>query len=264
MASFNYDNRAFRGLSKLWDLIVVSLLFDLFAWPAYFMLQVFAGSFTSYEDLVIKALFVGVCMVPIGPALTAMYYTTMKSIRKDRGYVVKSFFHALKLNFVQGAIVGAILGVCMTIIVFNFRLVWNDRAADNSVDLFNITFIVTAAVTILLGLFAVMYFPVLSRFSNTTANLAKSSIFMAGRHIGWSFVMLLIVVVSIFAIFIILPLMFVLPAVATLIYSFPCEKVLGRYVTKPAPAKKPEGEEGENAEEGASDDNGVDAWYIDD
>ena len=70
MASFNYDNRAFRGLSKLWDLIVVSLLFDLFAWPAYFMFQVFAGSFTSYEDLIIKALFVGVCMVPIGPALT--------------------------------------------------------------------------------------------------------------------------------------------------------------------------------------------------
>jgi len=67
--------------------------------------------------------------------------------------------------------------------------------------------------------------------------------------------------VSIFAIFIILPLMFVLPAVATLIYSFPCEKVLGRYVTKPAPAKKPEGEEGE---EGVSDDNGVDTWYIDD
>jgi len=52
--------------------------------------------------------------------------------------------------------------------------------------------------------------------------------------------------------------MFVLPAVATLIYSFPCEKVLGRYVTKPAPAKKPEGEEG------VSDDNGVDTWYIDD
>ena len=74
---FNYDNKFFRGVSKIIDCVWLSLL--------WFM-----------------------CCIPvftIGAATTALYYTINKSVKNDRGYASIEFFASFKENFKQSTIV---------------------------------------------------------------------------------------------------------------------------------------------------------------
>ena len=68
---FSFDNKIFGALGKVVDCVILSVL-----WL--------------------------VCCIPvitIGASTTALYYTVHKSIRGNRGYVSRNFFHALKENF---------------------------------------------------------------------------------------------------------------------------------------------------------------------
>ena len=88
---FNINSPFFRVMSKVFDVIVLSLLWTLCCIP----------------------------VITIGPATTALYYAIVKSIRKDRGYATKEFFKAFKMNFKQGAIVGVLLTVFGLILTVN-------------------------------------------------------------------------------------------------------------------------------------------------
>ena len=68
---FNSDNRIMRALGKLFDIGDLSIVFILFCIP----------------------------VVTIGAALTALYYTTVKVVRRERGYVFHEFWHCFKTNF---------------------------------------------------------------------------------------------------------------------------------------------------------------------
>ena len=123
---FNPDNTFFRGMSKLWDMLFVSILWAICSLPGYFMITLVTSTLSDPIQLFIYMAIDAVCMVPIGPATSAIYYVCMKVIRRDRGYVFHEFVYAFKLNFKVGAISGAILGALVTLLSFNLFLCSGD------------------------------------------------------------------------------------------------------------------------------------------
>lgn len=71
MNLFNPENPGMRFLSKLFDLIVLNFLFVICSLP----------------------------IVTIGASITAMYSVSLKMIRNEESYIVKSFLSAFKNNF---------------------------------------------------------------------------------------------------------------------------------------------------------------------
>ena len=65
---FNMDNKFFTFMSRVADLIILNLLFLLCCIP----------------------------IVTIGPAITAMYYVTMKMVRNEESYIARSSLNPLK------------------------------------------------------------------------------------------------------------------------------------------------------------------------
>ncbi len=78
---FSMDNGVFSFLGKMWDILVISILWLLLCLP----------------------------IITIGPATTALYYTVVKVIRRERGYLFREFFHSFKMNFLNGMVLGIIL-----------------------------------------------------------------------------------------------------------------------------------------------------------
>ena len=89
---FNLDNPFFQTMSKVFDLILVSVLWVFCCFP----------------------------VITIGPATAALYYVVAKVVRRERGYVYKEFFRAFKENFITGTVYTIVL----VVMAFLFYMYW--------------------------------------------------------------------------------------------------------------------------------------------
>lgn len=213
---FNIDNGIFAFINKVCDLLFLSILWLLFCIP----------------------------IITIGPATTALYYTTVKVIRRERGYLFREFMKSFRLNFKKGAIIGVLLTLAYTILFFD--LLWAKEALNN-VNNGSILYGIFIAVFFMVFCFTLYVFPVLSRFDMKLGQLIKAAAIMAIRHLPYTIVMVIVSVITIVAIDYILLMIFLLPAVATYINSIFMEKVLKKYIP---------------ASEGTSEETGKDEWYL--
>ncbi len=78
-------------------------------------------------DLILLNLIFLLCCIPvvtIGPAITALYAVSLRSVRYGDGYVIQTFFRSFKQNFKQSFVVGMIgllfvvVSVCVGYLVF--------------------------------------------------------------------------------------------------------------------------------------------------
>ena len=72
-------------------------------------------------DLILLNLIFLLCCIPvvtIGPAITALYAVSLRSVRYGDGYVIQTFFRSFKQNFKQSFVAGMIglLFVCLLFI----------------------------------------------------------------------------------------------------------------------------------------------------
>ena len=217
---FSSDNKFFVLMSKIFDVMVLSLIWLVLCLP----------------------------IITIGPASTAVYYTMVKVIRRERSYLLKEFFRSFKLNFKQGAILTLIYAALVASMYFDFRYVQELSEAGSKYGpmLFG-AFLVLAIFVVFT---AVYIFPLLSRFTVTIKNLIKWSFFIAIRHIGWTLLLGVLFIgtalLMFFAFFYMPPLIIFLPGVYTLIVSFPMEHIFKRYMP---------------VEEESDEESGVDRWY---
>ncbi|MGF7143279.1 putative membrane protein YesL [Anaerotaenia torta] len=199
---FNMDNPFFTALAKICDVIFLSLVWALVCIP----------------------------LITIGPANTALYYTTVKVIRRERGYLTREFFKSFKLNFKRAAIIGVVLTIAF--VILGFDLIWG-YANMSTGTAGSILFGIFVAITFLLVAFAVYVFPVLSRFDMTVKQLVKAGAFMSIRHLPSTVVMIVITAAGILGVFLIPILIFVIPAAVTFLNSLLMERVLKKYMPKP-------------------------------
>ena len=217
---FNSDSRLMKVLAKLFDIGYLSILFILFCIP----------------------------IVTIGAALTALYYTTVKVIRHDRGYVFHEFWHAFKLNFLPATKLWIVQAVLFILIAFNISLV-NENVTTTS------SFMLGAYIVIGVIIYAVSCYayPVLSRFNMKNMQILRMSLFMIAKHIIFTIPLVIISEAAVFLIVFMIPYLpvvpILVPGLASLAYSYPMEIVLKKYMVQ---AKKNDDEDGE----------AVDEWYL--
>ncbi len=216
---FSMDSPVLAVLSKICDILFLSVVF----------------------------IFLCIPVVTIGPACTALYYTVVKVIRKERGYLFREFFKSFRMNFKRGAIIGVILTVIFVILYFDLNVAWMSIAEDSSKGSLFVG--VYLAITFLVISFTLFVFPILSRFEMTIKQLFKAAVYMSMKHLPYTFVMLVVVVASV--VLIVLSnfmLLFFLPAASVLLNSFMMEHILKKYMPK---------------SEGPGEETGKDEWYLD-
>lgn len=266
---FNPDNTFFRGMSKLWDMLFVSILWAICCIPGYFLITLITSTLSDPLQLFIYMAIDALCMVPIGPATAAIYYVCMKVIRRDRGYVFHEYVHAFKLNFKVGAKAGAILGALVTLLSFNLQYsyaavtaVTEEGASGDMMG--RVLLVVTLAICFVLLGMLMFLFPVLSRFTMGVKQLFKTSLYMAFRHILHTLGVLVIVMLTVVAMYIVLPAVFFMPAVCALLSSFLIEHVFKRYMPRPEKTAAADGTlitDGDVVAEG-EDGERKDLWYL--
>jgi len=225
----NPDNKFFSFMGKAFDLVVINVFWLILCLP----------------------------IITIVPATTAMYYTVVKVIRRERSYAIKEFFRSFKRNFKQGALYSLFLTFAVFVMYIDFRystlLIEQGEASGNT---FFGVFLVIAL--LLLAVFTFLC-PVLSRFDMKWGGILKTAFFMSTRHILTTLVLLVLMAAVLLGCYIVIPGIFFLPAIGTLLASFLIERVFKKYM----PAKKEHSEEEEGHIADAEDrEDAKDEWYL--
>ena len=199
---FSVDNPVFSFLGKACDVIILSLIWTILCIP----------------------------IVTIGPANTAIYYTAVKVIRRERGYLFREFFKSFKLNFKRAFLMGLILTVSFVVLAFD--LMWARENVKTGGTMGSVLMGVFVAITFLLVGFTTYVFPILSRFDMTIKQLIKAAAFMAMRHFPSTVAMIIITAAGILSVYLIPMLFFIIPGVIAILNSLLMERILKRYMPK--------------------------------
>lgn len=163
-------------------------------------------------------------IITIGTSSAALYYTCVKVICRDRGYLLTDFFHAYKANLKQGCI------VTMVSLFISFLLYTNNRYISSLASA-PYYLIVIYRITFTLFVVTLIYIiPNMSRFTMKLFELLKLSIFMVIRHFYQTFIMFVLCVAFFILILSIPVLLFFLPATYMLLQSLIMENVLKKYM----------------------------------
>ncbi len=195
---FNIDSKILRALSKLGDIILVSLLWLLFSIPIF----------------------------TIGPSTTALYYTCVKVIRYDRNYVWQSFWKSFKENFGNATILWLVMVTVYAILGINIWVTFHLFGKTAGL-LLRYVYVLMIMICVLSGIYI---FPVQSRFVMGKGQILKLSILMGMRHLPFSVGIVLIAAIAILVVYLVTPFIIVMPAATTLFISVFMERVLKKYM----------------------------------
>lgn len=214
---FSVDNPIFQVMNKVCDVILLSIVYVLCCIPVF----------------------------TIGPATTALYYTIVKVVRRERGYLFTEYFKSFRANFKIGSVLTILL-------ILAYAILWVDRNYARS--LFEVNaglgfamMCVFNAIILVLSCTVVYVFPVLSRFTIKGFQLIKTSFFISIRHLPSTIVLGVILGLTGVAIYLTPIAFFFVPGLASLLCSYPIERVFKKYMPEPS----------ETAEE-----EGTDEWYL--
>lgn len=214
---FSMDNPIFTTLGKIYDIMVISIIWTIFSIPIFTM----------------------------GTSSTALYYATVKVIRRERGYLIREFFKSFKLNFKKGSLITIILILLYIVIYVDFAYA---RSIMESKEMFAyILFGIFGAISFLLLSVTLYIFPVLSRFEINIKGLFKNSIFFAIRHLPSTIVMLIILIAMGLVIYVIPISILIVPGITALTISLLMERIFKKYITK------------SDVDE---EESGIDEWYL--
>lgn len=119
------------------------------------------------------------CSIPfltVGASTTALYYSVVKSLRRDGAPLTKSFFHAFRENFRQSTVVHIVL-LWLSALPVCVLMATHLGQADWGVMEYAMV-----GILILLGLVEVLVYPVISRFYHKRMRLVRFLLLLLGRH----------------------------------------------------------------------------------
>ena len=146
------DNIVVRALSRLFDLILLNILWVLFSLP----------------------------LVTVGASTAALYSVMMKIVANEEGYIIRGFLDAFRRNLKQSTVVWLMLLAAGAVL-----------AADVMI-LGSFTGMPAKAGLVLLGAVAFIYltelifvFPLIARFENTTFRTIKNAVLIPFARLGF-------------------------------------------------------------------------------
>ncbi|MBQ7840496.1 MAG: YesL family protein [Lachnospiraceae bacterium] len=163
---------------------------------------------TKVANLMILNIITLLLCIPIvtaGPAITALYYVTIKMAKGDDPYIIQNYFKSFKQNFRQALIIWLIMLAVIVIIAVDLMVLFGGSITG---QLATIMKVVICVITVLLLLGGLYIFPVLSRFDNTVKQTIKNSFLMSIMSLPRS---ILILVIHLLPVLLLLVSMQVLP-----------------------------------------------------
>ena len=168
-----------------------------------------------------------VCCIPIVkiiPALSAMYYATVKAVRHDRGYAVKEYFRSFVHCLGKGILFGILYLTLFLLIYIDIFVVKTDKSVYLTIY------------GIILSIFsiALMYLiPILSRFKLKFFEMIKLSLIMSVRHLPTTLVLIAGLGALIFAQIYIFPMVTIVfvPCGWCFVASYLTERVMKKYMS---------------------------------
>lgn len=177
------------------------------------------------------------CCLPIvtaGASITALYYVTLKMVRNEESYIVRSFFKSFKQNLRQSTVIHLIMLVTGILLYFDLSLV-NRLGGSVSKVLFCVFFMFSIIYLLIL----LYIYPIMAKFENTIRNTFVNALLMAIRHLPYTILMLVISVIPVGILFIpaaevmsALLLLFIIMGLAVIAYchSFFFVKIFDQYI----------------------------------
>ena len=123
----------------------------------------------------LNILFVISCIpvITVGPAITAMFYITLKMVRNEESYITKGYFKSFKQNFIQGTVIWLIAILAGGLLLLDYFII----SGRMGVKVGNPTII-----SVMQVLLITFVFPLLSKFDNSIKNTIKNAFIMSIRH----------------------------------------------------------------------------------
>lgn len=170
---FRLDNPVWIFISKLYDLVILSILWVLFSLP----------------------------VLTIGPASAALYYSVHTVIVQDSGHTLGAFWRSFRTNLVQGILLTL---ACVPVLAF-IAVSWMFSEALGGESFLGTFYkIVAVAAGFLLCATALYLFPLLSRFYMKTKDLLKTAVALAVTRLGFT-VLLTAITLACAAVLLIVP-----------------------------------------------------------
>ena len=188
---------------------------------------------TKFGELVMVGVAFLICCIPIftiGTSITSLYYSVIKSVRRERGNPLFEFFSSFKRTFLKGSILTLEIIFLGGIFVLGYR-----QTAMSGTSFDRYMKLLYAVMLVLLVFISVYIFPVLSRFEIKLSNIWKIAFVMSIRYFYFTLLIVAVAVILGYVFIFILPLPTVLflPGVMTYLSTFIMEKVLLAYMPKP-------------------------------
>ena len=169
-------------------------------------------------------------VVTIGTSTAALYYTIVKSVRKEVGYVHAEFWRGYKLNLKKGAAATAALLALGLLLGMEIRMV-----LENGVEVSRIWYSLSGLLILLMLLVTLYLFPVMSRFDMKLGKLCMLSFVMSIRF--WYITLALgagLAAVVLAQVYLLpIPLILLTPGLWCYASTFLVERVMKAYMPKP-------------------------------
>lgn len=197
---FNYENKFMSGLNKLYDGMLLSFLWLICSLP----------------------------VITMGASFTALYYAVNKSIRHNRGYAWKEFFKAFKSNFKQSTIVWIINLVLLIVGALDCYIL---NQVMDTMTFAKIVMVIIVAFLIFLLMWMAYVYPYMARFALPTKALMKNCAIIAMANFHWSFLLVLLVIVSAVLTYYVAVIAVFVPVIYMVIANRIIEKVFRKYMS---------------------------------
>ena len=157
----NPDNPVIRFLGRLFDLVVLNIIFLLLCIP----------------------------VVTIGASITSLYYVLLKIVRGEDPYILRSFFKAFRQNFFQSTVIWIILLMAAVFLGMDLYVV----SSQNTALCEAIRIILWIMCGFFLGIF-IYIFPIISHFVCSTKQALKNAALMTFVHLPHTLIMIAVCV----------------------------------------------------------------------
>ncbi len=179
------------------------------------------AAITAVIDIVTAGLLWLLCSLPvvtIGASSAALYYCVVKCIRHERGRLVKSFFAAFRRDFKTATLLWLIFLAAAL-------LLGADVYAFGRMEVPGLFGMIGRILLLALLAFFPWVFAFVSRFSNTVSATLKFCGYLALKNIGTTLLMTIELLAFGLIIWLMPPLVFILPGLVCLLLSLHIEPV---------------------------------------
>ena len=195
------NNRVIAGINKIVDSIWLCLLFFLCCIPIF----------------------------TIGASTTALYYTMLKVIENDRGYVASEFFSCFKKNFKQSTLIWLLLLAVYAFLGFDFFIM---KVAVSMGESSGYLYYVFLFLMILITVWSLYFFPYIARFQNTIKNTLMNTSMIAILNLPWTVLLALLFAFAWVLIYMYPPVAIIMPCMYHLFKIKIIERIFTKYMSE--------------------------------